>query len=187
MCFIDYFSNEKIEFKKKINHLSYIYDLIIDQNNKSAESLKYFINFKEERFKKVKNMYIYNLVETVKKLLNDKYIVLKKKYFYFYDLSEEEKIRKTFFIPIKEEDLIEKIRKHPDIRQRKNKYEKEKSSKFWSFKENQNYPDIYQPDDSSSVKSTKTSESVKTVVEDLNIDKSMIDVPDPSLLNNLEN
>ncbi len=120
MCFIDYFSNEKIEFKKKINHLSYIYDLIIDQNNKSAESLKYFINFKEERFKKVKNMYIYNLVETVKKLLNDKYIVLKKKYFYFYDLSEEEKIRKTFFIPIKEEDLIEKIRKHPDITQRKN-------------------------------------------------------------------
>ena len=86
-----------------------------------------------------------------------------------------------------EEDLIDKIRKNPSLQPKKNIYENEKTSTLWSFNENQKYPDIYKSDDSSSVKSSKTSESLKTVVEDLNIDKSMIETPDLSSLNNFEN
>ena len=86
-----------------------------------------------------------------------------------------------------EEDLIDKIRQNPSLQPKKNIYENEKTSTLWSFNENQKYPDIYKSDDSSSVKSSKTSESLKTVVEDLNIDKSMIETPDLSSLNNFEN
>ena len=184
--FINYFDSDKIGFKKKKKYLSTIKNLMADKNNKSTDGLDYFINFDEKRFKKVKYMYINNLVEIIRTFLFNKYLELKNKNFYFYDLTEHEKIRKRFFKPMNKDELIEKIGKHPLIKKRKNKYEKEKISSKWSFKENEPYPDIYKSDDSTSIKSAKTSESVKTVIEDLNIDQSMIETPDPSLLNNLQ-
>ena len=92
---------------------------MFEENNKSAETIDYFIKFDEKRFEKVKYMYINNLVETIRILLYNKYAELKIKYFYFYDLTEYEKIRKRFFKSINEEDLIKKIRKHPSIQKKK--------------------------------------------------------------------
>lgn len=63
VSFINYFSDEKIDFEKKTNYLSYIQKLMIDKNNKSAETLNYFINFEKNRYKNVKNMYLNNLIE----------------------------------------------------------------------------------------------------------------------------
>ena len=78
--FIDYFSDEKIDFKQKKNYLSNIQKYM---NKESDGDLQYFINFEEKRFKRVKNMYINNLVEIIINLLSKKYDELKKKTFTF--------------------------------------------------------------------------------------------------------
>ena len=188
ICFIDYFYSSKIKFEKKKEYLIKIKSIIDKDNDESSEALNYFIDFEEKIYKKVKNMYINNIVEVIRNLLINKYLQIKQRKFYFYDLSKYEKKRKELFKPIKEEDMIKTIRKHHSIQGRKEQYEKEKerASCSWCFKENEKYPSIYKGDDDSKSVKSKKSESLKTDIEDLNIDKSMIKTPDPSLLNNLQ-
>ena len=91
-----------------MEYLKTLHLIIFGEKNDSEESLSYFIKFDENRFKQVKNMFIYNLVYTILSILNKQYLKLKKQDFLFYDLSKHEKIRQNFFKDINEEVLIQK-------------------------------------------------------------------------------